>query len=890
MFNLIPQSVPQRYTKYAPEEVADESVKSDAVEMSTGESAAVSTARVSQDTPKAVPVTPVIRKEASDQLKPGSFEAVSVLPLLWLAGALVLAVYVCAGNFHLWWLVTRERPLTDQDILDLLEDCKSQMGIRTILGVVVSDKVKSPALFGFIRPRLLLPAGMIETISREELRYVFLHELAHLKRHDIYVGYLSSLLQVLHWFNPLIWLAFYRMRADRELACDALVLARLTSGGLSRTQSSQAKDYGRTIVSLLERFSRSQRLPAMAGILETKAQLKRRITMIARFKKNSYQWSPLAIILIIMLGCVSLPDAKRTKASETLAAKPSAIAVRQVWIDAADPRFTGAVSPDGKYLSYVDWETGDQAVHDLATGKNRRLTNEGWDKGFALRSVFSPDSKQLAYYWWNMKKEGAELRIVGLDGSGDRAVNIDKEAAFFLRAGPDGWSADGKHILARGGTEDKSLLILLVPVEDGPVRVLKILVRKWPLKGFQASLSPDGRYVAYSCPSQEEPVKSDIFLLATDGSHEIPLVEHPADDFVLGWAPDGKRIVFASDRTGSMGIWAIEVADGEPQGAPQLLKPEVGQFRPLGFTENGSYYYGVYSGGNNVYVATFDPQKGNVTDKPIVAIKYYEGSNWAPDWSPDGRYLACVSLRPGVDRIFLIHSVETGKVRELSTDLKDFNVHSLRWSPDGRSLLGVGKTKDVRWGILKIEVETGNISTLAKGRVYAPDWAADGKAVFYLRRGGKGDRIVRYDLITGEDKDLHRPPGFISGFSLSPDRKQFAFQDLDDGKLKVLSVASGQPRELVKVEGKITVAWTPDGCQLVYGPRGLDEGPARLWRIPAEGGEPQKLDLEMPYLDHVRFHPDGRKIAFTGKADEDKTEVWVMENFLPVDVASAAGK
>ncbi|MHC4595886.1 MAG: M56 family metallopeptidase, partial [Planctomycetota bacterium] len=238
MFNLIPQSVPQRYTKYAPEEVADESVKSDAVEMNTGESAAVSTARVSQDTSKAVPAEPVIRKEAADQLKPGSFEVANVLPLLWLTGALVLAVYVCAGNFHLWWLVTRQRPLTDQDILDLLEDCKSQMGIRTILGLVVSDKVKSPALFGFIRPRLLLPAGIIETLSREELRYVFLHELAHLKRHDIYVGYLSSLLQVLHWFNPLIWLAFYRMWADRELACDALVLA--------RTQSSQAKDYGRT--------------------------------------------------------------------------------------------------------------------------------------------------------------------------------------------------------------------------------------------------------------------------------------------------------------------------------------------------------------------------------------------------------------------------------------------------------------------------------------------------------------------------------------------------------------------------------------------------------------------------------------------------------------------
>jgi len=129
---------------------------------------------------------------------------VRMVPLLWLLGAVVLVVYVCAGNFHLWWLVTRERPLTDQKILDLLEDCKSQMGIRTILGVVITDKVTSPALFGFVRPRLLLPAGMLDALSLKELRHVFLHELAHLKRHDIYLGYLSSLLQVLHWFNPFI--------------------------------------------------------------------------------------------------------------------------------------------------------------------------------------------------------------------------------------------------------------------------------------------------------------------------------------------------------------------------------------------------------------------------------------------------------------------------------------------------------------------------------------------------------------------------------------------------------------------------------------------------------------------------------------------------------------
>jgi len=223
------------------------------------------------------------------------------LPLIWLAGVLVLGIYICVSSFSLLRIVRRERPLTDQKILDLVEDCKAETGIRTVLGVVATDKVRSACLFGFIRPRLLLPKGMVEALNSQELRYVFLHELGHLKRHDIWLGWLTSILQALHWFNPLVWLAFYRMRADRELACDAFVLA--------RTQIDESRNYGRTIVSLLERFSRPQVLPALAGILETKSQLKRRIKMIARSKKTSpVQWAAAVLIFAVLVG-IGLTDA-----------------------------------------------------------------------------------------------------------------------------------------------------------------------------------------------------------------------------------------------------------------------------------------------------------------------------------------------------------------------------------------------------------------------------------------------------------------------------------------------------------------------------------------------------------------------------------------------------
>jgi len=201
----------------------------------------------------------------------------------------------------LWRIIKSVRPLTDQRILDLLEDCKGQTGVETILGIVVTDRVKGPALFGFVRPRLLLPVGVIETHSEKELRHIFLHELSHLKRYDILLGWVTTLLLVIHWFNPLVWYAFYRMRQDRELACDA--------SALSTMGIDESEKYGMTIVRLLEKFSQARGLPIIAAVSEDKSNLKKRIAMISEFKREPYVWSVLAVTLIILLSFVTLTNA-----------------------------------------------------------------------------------------------------------------------------------------------------------------------------------------------------------------------------------------------------------------------------------------------------------------------------------------------------------------------------------------------------------------------------------------------------------------------------------------------------------------------------------------------------------------------------------------------------
>jgi beta-lactamase regulating signal transducer with metallopeptidase domain len=260
--------------------------------------------------PETAPVAGDVSVALSDEgasAQSVSERLVGTLPWVWLIGVLGLGACICIRNVVHWRAIKRERPVTDQTILDLLEDSKMQMRVQTIVGVIVTDSVRSPALFGFVRPRLLLPRGLVETLSLEELQHVFLHELAHLKRRDIYLGWLVSLLQVIHWFNPLVWFALCRLRSDQELACDRLVLSTMTAG--------EPAKYGQTIVKLFEQFSQINYLPSMAGIMEDTSQLERRIRMIANPNRKSRTQSVVAMLLLVALTCVALTDAHPAHAS-----------------------------------------------------------------------------------------------------------------------------------------------------------------------------------------------------------------------------------------------------------------------------------------------------------------------------------------------------------------------------------------------------------------------------------------------------------------------------------------------------------------------------------------------------------------------------------------------
>ena len=565
--------------------------------------------------------------------------------------------------------------------------------------------------------------------------------------------------------------------------------------------------------------------------------------------------------------------------------------IRQVWAG-PDVDVLGEISSDGRYISYTDWGTGGLAIRENSTGKKRHLTEKG-HYGFVLASPWSPDGKQIAYNWYN-KDNFHDLRVIGLDGSKPKVLYRNEELDYVQ---PVDWSPDGKHILANFTKKDKSNKIVLVSVEDGSFSVLKTL--DWG--SSYMNFSPDGRYIVYDFPPQEHSSEGDIFVLSVDGKNEVPLVQHPADDCVLGWVPDGKNILFASDRTGTMDVWVIGISDGKPQGAPRRIKTNIGVVFPMGFTQSGSFYYGLRTRMKDVYIATFDSEKGKLFAPPTKASKRFIGSNFSAEWSSDGKYLAYVSNRAGRSGFgsHSIHilSLDTGEERELSCPhltAMGGTSRGLRWSTDGRSFLTSGY--DERWiqGLYIIDVETGDITLLpiqADGQVGDPTWSTDGKAIFYSETAWrkKISRILVYDLETKQKKEIYRQDLVVNWLALSPDGRMLAFvtpdPEMKGQVLKILPVSGGAPRELVKISlGCWSITWTADGQQILYNKTlytasGQEKG-YELWKISVEEGEPQKIWESTEYkFGELRVHPDGQRISFT--SGKWSAEIWAMENFLP---------
>ena len=634
------------------------------------------------------------------------------------------------------------------------------------------------------------------------------------------------------------------------------------------------------------------------------------------------------------LAALTQSNAAASQYTSAPAPASSQMTVRRVSVIASPLDIDGRVSLDGRYLPLEDEITGDLVIRDLTTGEDRRLTHNPVPKVEDLsHASISPDSKWIAYSW-DEEEGGESLRIIGMDGSGPRVLYHNPKVS---ETDPDDWSPDGTRILARFRREDRTWQIVWVDVADGSVEVLKS-VGWWSYPIMH--LSPDGRYIAYDVDPHEETTNDDIFLLAADGSSEVPVAQHPADEDVVGWTPDGKTLLFFSDRMsgttecqGQSGrcktdLWAIEIAEGRPAGSPRLVRTNLDEFTRRGVTRTGALYFEPRSIRSfEVYTTAMDAQTGEVLEAPTLTSGRFQDLSETPAWSPDGRYLAYSNagglvslLEPAV---LVIRTLETGEERAISLP---YHVYLPHWSPDGGSILAFSFDAGERAGLELIDVETSQVTSItahtALGRTGIFDrpvgWSADGTKIYLGRTEYDTGRpyawtptsfqLLERDLESGRETELYRGVGrsaFVP-LALAPDRRRLAFlaRETDGGPavLTVADLSGGETHGLLEGDrwgpfATETLTWTPDGRYLLFGKYVRGENVTQLWRVPAEGGEPERLGLEIeaannyPVIVHV--HPDGRRLAFNAvrtKHLPGVDELWVMENFLQKQEGDAGGR
>ncbi|SHH51904.1 M56 family metallopeptidase [Clostridium grantii] len=214
-----------------------------------------------------------------------------IISIIWLIGTSVVFLYMVIVNLIFILKLNKSLRCKENDTLRIFYKCKSEMNVNIDIPVIYEESLKTPSLFGFMRPKLLMSSDIINSLAEQEKRYVFLHELAHLKRKDILVNWIMILIQAVHWFNPIIWYAFYKIHEDCEVACDAYVLSRL--------EPEEHKSYGITIIRLMDTISRPYWNSVSTGMANNRLNVKKRIKKITTYRKKSWKWSVIATILVI---------------------------------------------------------------------------------------------------------------------------------------------------------------------------------------------------------------------------------------------------------------------------------------------------------------------------------------------------------------------------------------------------------------------------------------------------------------------------------------------------------------------------------------------------------------------------------------------------------------
>ncbi len=568
-------------------------------------------------------------------------------------------------------------------------------------------------------------------------------------------------------------------------------------------------------------------------------------------------------------------------------ASSAAVVARQLWTTRSYSQVT--IASDGRTAAIADPNSGDIRIRDLVTGQTTpfKAVTDPTSGAYMEWPVLSADLKQIAFAWagpetnWNYQVKVSAFQ----PGTQAKALG-DPFPYVYVR----GWAPDGKSVLVDllgAGTAQ----IAWISTVDGTVRPLK--TGGWESFGPPA-LSPDGRFIAYDVPVEPGRPDREIRVISSDGTTESIVVRAPGINASPVWTRDGGRLAFVSNRSGTMGIWSVAIKDGHSDGAPALLRADVGDGELVGFTATGALLYNQRIGAQDVFAMDLDPALGTLRGTRSRLVDMFVGSNLNPSASPDGKSLAYLSQRfqglSGRGAQLVIRSLENGEERVLPTIFR--GAGKPLWLPDGRELIVLARNDQNHTTIYRVDLTRSQIVTLLDTAKAAPQLAAlspDGRTV-YFGSGAPDDllrnHVVAYDLASGRRTDVSHA-GTSRGVAASPDGRSIAFvatenitppfradlyvADADGSNVRTV-LTSNTPGDF-----PANAAWSADSRFIYF----LRRGKGSLWRVAAAGGTPSLVgELSSDVVGTIDISPDGRRVIY-GAGGPPTIEVWALENLLP---------
>ena len=239
-----------------------------------------------------------------------------ILPPLWFIGALFILTRMLVTHWRFTRKINRLPVSTDQRLLRLWTTCCQQVYFRRSVPVIVTDDISQPSVMGALHPKLLLPTDLTE-LSDSQLQLIMFHELAHLKQRDLWVNWFLFGLKLLHWWNPLYWLAVTRYCSLREQSRDAMVL-RWREQQDNDTHCDPSREFSELLLTLAQRDPGSRwriSLPvSLLGFLKSPFRKQSLANRLKALRSATVKVHPLhtaaVIIFITLCAATGLADVK----------------------------------------------------------------------------------------------------------------------------------------------------------------------------------------------------------------------------------------------------------------------------------------------------------------------------------------------------------------------------------------------------------------------------------------------------------------------------------------------------------------------------------------------------------------------------------------------------